>query len=308
MTKNTGQYPLLDITTNKLYFSDEDREQLSDIYRGRYYEFNKSERVKRCGKTFFIYKCGCCGKNKELQFFCELRTCPVCSAKMTGKLYNELVKVIDILKLKNDYGNYSGFRHLILTIPVDDLKQDIKKAIKRVEYIRQFLYKKFAKKGIKTFWGAIAGLEIGQKTGMVHYHLLLYCPYIDVHELRKIWKIGYLKLIRVKDEKYFYSALKNIVMYVINFSKMSKSGNMTMERIAEIEMALKGLRRVKTWGIFYNRLKLKVKTKFLCKKCNIQYVITGIKENGVVYSLFAYACHVSDYFKYITGAPSIRMP
>jgi len=52
--------------------------------------------------------------------------------------------------------------------------------------------------------------------------------------------------------------------------------------VAFIEFVLKGRRRIKTWGIFYNRVAKKWKKPLICKKCGAQMVVTEfINSNGM---------------------------
>ncbi len=272
------------------------RQQTTNRLRDYYYE-NRAVRFEKCGSTGFVYKCGC-GKVTHGHFKCEMRICPECAEKNAFKLFKEFKGMIERLNLINSAGHNYRFRHIVLTCPVQDLFYDVNKVFTRIEYIRQYLYEKFHKN-----WGGIVGFEIGHKNLMCHFHLLLYCPFIPKPEIEKKWRLGYVWIGLANKKNDLNKALYNVCLYVTGFKHRKGGGKVhDPETLVNIELALKGKRRIKTWGMFYNRLKPKLTKLFLCPDCCGLMKLTGIKENGMIYSLETYNFFVSNFFSYLARA------
>ena len=239
---------------------------------------NKSRRFSRCNKEFIVFKCegDDCDHKKIKAFNCEVRICPECSRKNALNLYFELK---DMIKDQIVLSPGCRFRHVVLTVPVSSLKQDVEKAYRRIEYIRQYCHKKF--RDFKHKWGAVIGFELGRKNLMAHFHILLYCPWIDQKEIQKVWKWGHVYISLVNAKKDRNKALYNVCLYVVQFFEKFSGELPDPRQVASIEHALKRRRRVKTWGIFYNRVAMKWKAPMICKKCGGQmYLADFIDENG----------------------------
>lgn len=270
--------PLLDSVTDKSYKNMDIWKRNVSTSLEKHYLKNKSRRYSRCGKENLIFNCekDGCNHKKFTPFKCEVRICPECSSRQARSLYFELK---DYIKDKLIEVPGFRFRHVVLTVPVSNLVQDTQKAYRRIEYIRQYFYKKF--KMHKKKWGAIVGFELGRKNLMAHFHILLYCPYVDQRELRKIWKWGhvYIKLVNARNDR--NKALYNVCLYIIQFFEKYSGKLPDPDTVAFIEYVLSGKRRIKTWGIFYNRLAKKYKAPLICPDCGgVMYLADFQDANG----------------------------
>lgn len=268
--------PLLDSVTDKSYkITDNWKEEVSKNL-GKYGLHNKSKRYNRCEKENYVFTCENHRDHKKFKpFRCEVRVCPECSGRQAWSFYFELK---DYIKDKLIEVPGFRFRHIVLTVPVSNLVQDTKKAYRRIEYIRQYFYKKF--KMHKKMWGAVIGFELGRKNLMAHFHILLYCPYVNQHELRKIWKWGhvYIKLVNARDER--NKALFNVSLYIVQFFEKYSGRMPEPNTVAFIEYVLSGKRRIKTWGIFYNRLAKKYKAPMICPDCGGTMFLTDFQDSS----------------------------
>lgn len=264
MINNPNQQTLLDNVTDKSYENSTDQWKKNVAGQLKQYGMrNKSKRYDRCEKENIVFTCENDHNHKKFKpFRCEVRICPECSSRQAWNLYFELK---DYIKDKLVEVPGFRFRHIVLTVPVSNLVQDTMKAFKRIEYIRQYFYKKF--RIHKHKWGAVIGFELGRKNLMAHFHLLVYAPYINQYELRKIWKWGHVYIKLVNDRNSRNKALFNVCLYIVQFFEKYSGVLPDPNTVAFIEYVLSGKRRIKTWGIFYNRLAKKYKAPMICEKC-----------------------------------------
>jgi hypothetical protein len=67
-----------------------------------------AERIRNCGKRFYVYECEECGANPVVPCSCNFRLCPRCRERFALKMKARIMKRVE--------GVYS-VRHLVLTVP-----------------------------------------------------------------------------------------------------------------------------------------------------------------------------------------------
>jgi len=110
---------------------------------------------------------------------------------------------------------------------------------------------------------ALVCVEIGEKNKSVHLHILYWGYYVPQKKLSDEWKRltggkWYADIRLVKGR----GGIREVTKYI---SKGVSVEGEYIDDLYEIEKALKGLRRVMTYGIFYNR-KIQ-KTILICPVC-----------------------------------------
>jgi len=234
-SSRVGETKTLDVHINPI------RESSIDKYKGK---------LEGCGKRFLVLECQGNYKNDNgrdedckveypIPLLCGLRTCPTCAGNRSFDLYKEICEIVSGLKFNNLY----RLRHIVLTWGTEgSVDHRVQKTLKAfVKLWRNYL------KPLSV--GAVMSLELGSKNGSVHLHILFYGLYVDVEDLRKKWfeLTGKFEVWineispGAKGRKGIREALKYATKGVCSDLSLGY----------EIERALKKVRRVRRYGIFY---------------------------------------------------------
>lgn len=135
--------------------------------------------------------------------------------------------------------------------------------------------------------GFIACIELGHNNNNLHLHAITYGPIISWSALRSAWE----KITGDSwqtDIRAAHGSLKNIAAYILKYITKPPSRD-SYEEIAEYALMIKGVRRIRTGGIFYGRLK-KVKKDNSglgrCPYCRSRLIMEGcIDQNKPALSL-----------------------
>ncbi|KAA0271022.1 MAG: hypothetical protein EDM79_13835 [Chloroflexi bacterium] len=234
-----GGRPSLDTTGNK----SSEREQREQRWRQEVarelgesaYPGKKTLSFLNCGQELRALLCTHCGHEEPRPLTCDLRVCPKCARKRANKLYHRLLPVVKD-------ANSNGYRLKLVTVTMKP--RSIGEDLDRLsDAIPKFVNKWLRAPG----FGAVAGMEVGSH-GNVHAHILYYGPYILQEKLRQGWRDltqdSHIVDIRVwKGTR--AKALREACKYAI------KAGQGDPGLAAEVEIALKGKRRIRSYGIFY---------------------------------------------------------
>lgn len=124
-------------------------------------------------------------------------------------------------------------------------------------------------------------IEIGAENNNLHFHALAFMPWANVRDMRKDWlsitgDSHILKVEYVRGQTYTAKRVAGYVLKYITKPPPARSGGWLA---AYIDM-LKGVRRLRTGGIFFNRLKFSARERreLCCPYCG----------NGLVFSSVGY--------------------
>lgn len=177
---------------------------------------------------------------------CWLRICPKCSQDHAARLRARYEGRIQKVLASRVAG--CSLKHLTLTLPRSlDSRGDLSKL------------HRCTKKLVKHFWGAhgqgaFATAELGPLGGNVHAHIIVYGRYVRQDEISRYWKkltenamVVWIKQITPS------RAVREGLKYITKLGERDESGKFTIQPsdLAELHMALKGRRRVWSWGCFY---------------------------------------------------------
>lgn len=198
------------------------------------------DKLNNCDKRWVLMKCKGCDLEYVTPISCELRTCPRCAKKQSDELFYNIVAVIGRLKETPIY----KLRHITLAYgnkrSLRACMSESKKAF--VKIWRNLLKKKGT--------GALVCLEIGDKNQSVHLHILYWGSFVYQKQLSEEWKRvtggqWYADVRLVKGR----GGIREVTKYI---SKgICKTGK-DLNYMFEIELAMKGMRRIMTYGIFYD--------------------------------------------------------
>lgn len=97
--------------------------------------------------------------------------------------------------------------------------------------------------------GAMASVEFGERGLKLHFHILIYCPFIAKHKLTDLWSqasggVCEITWIKQVDTDQVDGALREMVKYV------TKLTTLPAELVPALALVLKGNRRLRTYGVF----------------------------------------------------------
>jgi hypothetical protein len=236
--------------------SDDFRQSVAGIMRtqGRRAE---AVRYMECGKVTRSY-CPQCGW-KELKtrvHRCGLRECPECARIEAKRLFTRIMATI---KKITPFPGWT-WRHLVITtkrVPGTPIRDDYLKVKSGLRALRAY----FRKKQFAGRISAVGGIEFGPANAMSHVHIVIFSPFLDLREIQRTTGLGSCWVEQVKSAR----QVENATLYAVDFTESRDP-----VFIANMGSAMKGTRRVFTWGALYGCAKKepKKKTDFKCPCCN----------------------------------------
>ena len=211
---------------------------------------NAADRFRNCARAGYTLVCkDCGGEIKPRVFTCNQRVCPSCAKKASNELYLSLRKALQEV-MSNGHGGWR-LKHVTVTLRKDHGWPGVEDLGRMVQQMGQCVTRLWREYLKRPGTGALAGLEIGP-SGNVHAHILYYGPFLDKDDLRAKWEEisggSYITDVRAIDS---WEGAREITKYACKMEAL------TPEHVADVFQALRGTRRIRTWGVFYNRLSAK---------------------------------------------------
>ena len=210
---------------------------------GMYVEAYKLE---KCMKDGLLVCCDKCGRQIYVYRRCDLRICPDCSPRYSRMLFRRFFPVVGRLM-----ANKRHYTFKFLTLTIRNTRELSDESIKNLFKNARKLMREFFDKRMGA--GALAVLEVGKNLNL-HLHLLIYGPFVLQGRLSDRWaKItGGSFIVDIRMAKGKPKGILNYVMkYISKPCSFEDPGH-----YAEYLAALKGVRKVHTFGIFYNMVKI----------------------------------------------------
>lgn len=225
---------------------------------------------------------------------CDLRICPDCAARQTARLAARYIpKAIDLTK---EYPHYH-LRHIVFTTPIEltsDTPEKINKQVKRYSRLPKAALDIVQDLGTQygrdwTTLGAIQSAEFGTDGLKLHFHVVQFGAYVDQSELVKAWKqvtnnessIVFIRKIDASSPEAIQNDVVETLKYSVKFwSKNDETGEteyLEPTIMPHLLRVLKGVRRVKSWGCFYNLPKPE-KKPFCCETCKHEMERVGVEN------------------------------
>lgn len=247
-----------------------------------FYHPQAAQRFIECGKKA-LYRCEFCGNKKLVAQYCRSRLCQECSKKAASEQITKLLKRYDGIK------KVFGWNLKFITLPVKT-NGDFRKAVEKggkclTKLWNNYLFegtkgRRKYKKGNEVLSGLVAAFEFGPENGNLHIHCIYYGRYIPQKELSREW-------LKLTDDSYVVDvrAVKQdprkgmieTIKYITDFNKVNA------EKLVDYFEALKGKRRIRTFGVFYGiNFKDKNKEKPICEICGKS---SWISEEGLNWQL-----------------------
>lgn len=217
---------------------------------------------------------------------CHLRICPECCRRAGARL---VARYLPVMQKQHRPGH--RYRKIVLTTPIDLRQPDVKEEIKRLRKCVSKLFDKILPKNWRKTCGYVVGDEFGPTGHKLHFHILIYSPFIDNRReagkpLETAWRKvtgGQCQVVFIQEVPRFKldTELQETLKYVVKFSKSVNGKTVKVEPylMVVLHAALKRTRRVRSYGIFYNIPIEDDDTPVLaCRVCGKEMIRTCARE------------------------------
>ena len=245
----------------------------------------EADRYGKCGHEAVGLVCPDCHKQYFVRSYCRSRICERC-----GRIYKkDLMKsILPVIKQQNA-NKKRGYVLSMLTLTISSKRYneypgrtDIKRFYEETSEFFRLHYGKFkgrySKNGKvvenrKRFIGAgwLATIEVGSGKNL-HCHAIIYGPIRNWFGLKSSWEkiTGDSQGVHIKK----IGSIKQVANYVLKYITKPTQTEEYSE-IAAYVGVIKGSRRLRAGGIFYNRFKILKKKKYRseCIYCNARLIM-----------------------------------
>jgi len=218
-------------------------------------------------------------------YSCMLRLCPRCARQLAADLRRKYGAVLREILAEQSHKLRRGWSLKLITLTTShEVGSCVGAHVKdTLDAARDVLHTVFD--GAEG-WGAVAGLEAGEQGAKLHVHALVWSPYVAQERLSEEWRrrTGF-RVVDVRsaggkttwqDAKsrgyYTERELGGIVFEALKYAV--KLTELSPEQLVDFHVALKGRRRVRSWGSFYNSGVVVEREPELCEVCGERMVVT----------------------------------
>ena len=278
-------------------------QDLADLFRSEG-EGREALRLEDCGVRGYDGECDC-AKDHFLAFHCHSRYCQ-CGCQETEKkrLY---AKYLDVVKdVLSRPVKYHSFRFLTLTIPTAEgiTQETVLRLFEAWKVLRNWTYipspeddksfyvdpgyrkdgKRKKVKPLRVFprgMGALVVWEVG-KGSNPHLHVLYYAPnFLNYGRLWEAWREIWPGADNLDDKRLRGKTgrdPKRVLEYLLKY--VTKACVTDPDKVIIIHRALKGRRRIRSYGAFYNVSPLPDPEPSVCEDCQAE--IKWLFEEGLI--------------------------
>jgi hypothetical protein len=251
--------------------------------------FDEAERYYRCGKDAVSLQCPDCHSRYYIKSWCRSRICDHCAAIYKKKLFKKLMPEIRTVMARKKRGYVVALLTLTISTkrfgPGGPGRSDIDRLYKETSKFFKLHYGKYAgkisKKGRiyenrKRYIGGgwVATLEVGQGNNNLHVHSVVYGPIRQWFKLKSSWEKITGDSMGVDIRK--VRGARQVANYVLKYITKPPIDD-DLASYADYAVMIKGSRRIRTGGVFYNKLALAKRggRKCECIYCNSRLVMDG---------------------------------
>lgn len=223
---------------------------------------------EQCGRASKVDYCrtDISHEPKVLKFTCKKRFCQECEKREAARKLRRYLAPLQELSQLNIPGH--ELAHLVLTTPLPLLSLSSEKFVHMWDCVRNFIQRLFfelftlnqtitpseARRGRVKLRdhniGILAAAEFGEKGNKLHFHFIMYTPFIPSSLITRIWResTDYLckvVFIRLLDDSDLVKAIQEVAKYVTKFQHLNPA------HVPHLMTVLKGVRRFRSYGLLY---------------------------------------------------------
>jgi len=201
-------------------------------------------------------------------FSCMLRICPVCGGVRSNELAKSLTK--PIADLAGRAPHWYRLKHVVLTttVSLDDGAVIVNQHVRRLRKAIRVMFQNHWP-GDKWLGGAI-GAEFGESGRKLHFHVLLLSKFIPKDSLSELWFAasgGLGKIVFVREVQDVASAVAEVAKYATKPMKFEGETEDIETTLVKVHFAIKGSRRLQTFGSFYDLERDDEHPEVVCPDC-----------------------------------------
>lgn len=219
-----------------------------------------------CGHPDLIRHWRVCSENphhyaRPVGFSCHLRICPDCARREAARL---LKRYLPIAR-QCFYDATKGYtlKHVVLTTGYTLYDPNIAQHIRDSwKALNQLLVMLWGERWQKSGRGWIGGFEFGEGGRKLHLHLMVYCEFIDQKKWSQAWQeASGFPVVWIRAVRGVKKGVKEVLKYATKLTDLSPADT------ALVHSVIKGIRRVRAGGVFYNAPEPEKLENQLCKVC-----------------------------------------
>ena len=227
----------------------------------------------KCGDPTCIFHYVVCKSDpthfaKPIPHTCKLRICPECAHRESARLLKRYMPHIR-RAVKHGKKRYR-LRHIILTAGYDVRHPEAKKQYRKLWKSVSKLFDTLLGKGwTKTGQGYIPSCEFGEHGHKLHFHILFFGEYLEQRRISQVWeKLTTWKVVYIREVKNPKKAASEVLKYCCKLTELDPHD---IPCLLEI---IKGSRRIRSRGIFYN-LPKEPQQPATCEECGSHLTLMG---------------------------------
>lgn len=249
-----------------------DRPALADALR-EYGDSRAAYRLEHCGEGGLGWV-GICSDDPGhdrvyVPFWCELRVCPECARRRSRQLAAELTQpIIDFVSTVPGWRGYR-LRHVTLTTRVS-LDEDTAEVARKLRAWRKGIRVMFQEHWPDDpYLGGLIAAEFGEAGRKLHFHALVFSRFIKRDWLGEAWQSltdgdGRIYWVSEVKQDEIHEGVLEVCKYATKPAAFE--GEDLEQTLARLHVTLKGIRRVQSFGSFYNLKRVK-SPDMVCKTC-----------------------------------------
>ena len=218
---------------------------------------------------------------------CDGRYCPDCAHRQVARFARRYIPAVLDASQKR---GANRLRHIILTTPLELTDPDCQQMVRNYWQAVGRLWKWLTSSSAKwTTEGTIEAFEFGENGHKLHFHIVHYGRYLPQKAICDGWheltggqaEVTYVRGIGAADDATdgeIANEVIEILKYSIKFWSKDAAGNVKYldpELMPHLIAALKGQRRVRSRGIFYN-IKEPPRQPLCCETCGNEMLRVGV--------------------------------
>lgn len=233
--------------------------------RNRGHEKESIEWMK-CGDPAFIRSYKVCEAdpahfNRAVGCSCHLRICPECAHRNGARLLKQYFE--PIRASVDAKPNGWSLKHVVLTTRHKLTDLDIYKRYRQVYKDADQLFEElFGEDWQKTGRGLLYAAEFGEESQHLHLHCLILCEYISKPEMDARWeRITGNTITHVRRVQGVRKAVQEMCKYATKLTQLSAPDTVQVFEV------IKGTRRIRSRGLYYNLPAPKREIVHNCREC-----------------------------------------